>query len=160
MRQWLGFTAFINRPWFSRAWVVQELALCRAATVVCGDRIIPWSQLSRTIEFVRATKWYHHLSTEKLKHLAEASSDRKAYKKLLISKMRFGIGPMYLNHTRAALQSSLKGTARKSPSLRRLLDSHRPTNATDPRDKVYAFLSLANRGLTLKNSEDFIRPDY
>jgi hypothetical protein len=33
---WLGFLGFISRSWFRRAWVVQELALARSATLVCG----------------------------------------------------------------------------------------------------------------------------
>lgn len=161
LQQWLGFLAFINRPWFSRAWVVQELALCRTATVVCGGNIVPWSKLSKTIEFIRYTKWYHHLSTEKLKHLPEARFGGNAHKKLLESNTRFDITPMYLNYTRDSVQSYLAGQSRQSPSFRLLVDAHRTTKATDPRDKVYAFLSLANRGRSASSHDPgLIQADY
>ncbi|KAL1870710.1 hypothetical protein Daus18300_005030 [Diaporthe australafricana] len=32
--QWLGLLALLSRPWFQRAWVVQELALARQATIL------------------------------------------------------------------------------------------------------------------------------
>lgn len=153
-QKWLGFIAFMNRPWFSRSWVVQELALAKKVNVVCGTRSIPWEQLAKTIEFVRATKWYHHLSTEKMRHIRELNHRPGVYKKLLASNSKFGIEPVWLNNTRNALQAQAQTraagtttgtTSNSSPTLRMLVDTHRYTNATDPRDKVYAFLSLASR---------------
>lgn len=110
---------------------------------------------------MRSTKWYHHLSTEKLKHSPKAPSERGAYEKLLGSTTRSEIGTMYLNHTRQLLQPYLKGTSERSPSFRRLVDSHRQTDATDPRDKIYAFLSLADRRKApFMTHQDFLKPDY
>ncbi|KAF2186256.1 hypothetical protein K469DRAFT_776275 [Zopfia rhizophila CBS 207.26] len=28
----------LQKPWFSRIWVVQEIARCRAATAICGSK--------------------------------------------------------------------------------------------------------------------------
>ncbi|ETI27095.1 hypothetical protein G647_09777 [Cladophialophora carrionii CBS 160.54] len=156
-RNWLGFIAFTNRPWFSRSWVVQELALARKVSVVCGSRTLPWENLARTIEFIRATRWYHHLSTEKMRHLRELNRCRGAYQKFLASNTNFGLEPVYLNSTRNALQAYEKGGNRGAPSLRMLIDTHRHTNATDPRDKVYAFLGLASR---TSSSTNQIEPNY
>ncbi|KIW69825.1 hypothetical protein, variant [Phialophora macrospora] len=154
---WLGFIAFTNRPWFSRSWVVQELALARKVRVVCGTRTLLWEKLARTIEFIRATRWYHHLSTEKMRHLRELSRRPGVYKKLLASNTKFGLEPVYLNSTRSALQAYEKGGNKGAPSLRLLVDTHRHTNATDPRDKVYAFLGLASR---TSSSTNQIEPNY
>ncbi|OAP64059.1 hypothetical protein AYL99_00031 [Fonsecaea erecta] len=158
-QNWLGLIAFMNRPWFSRSWVVQELALARKATVICGSRVLPWEQLAKTIEFIRATKWYHHLSTEKMRHIPGLGSSG-AYKKLLASNTRFGLEPVYLNNTRNALQSYSQREDNGSPSLRILVDTHRYTAATDPRDKVYAFLSLSNATKTSPEKPDRIKPNY
>ncbi|KAI3337447.1 HET-domain-containing protein [Xylariaceae sp. AK1471] len=38
----------LDRAYFSRAWVLQEIALARKAILICGDRQIPWTQLSRS----------------------------------------------------------------------------------------------------------------
>ncbi|KIX92053.1 uncharacterized protein Z520_12207 [Fonsecaea multimorphosa CBS 102226] len=159
-QNWLGLIAFMNRPWFSRCWVVQELALARKATVVCGSRLLQWEQLARTIEFIRATKWYHHLSTEKMRHIRALGRSSGAFKKLLASNARFGLEPVYLNNTRNALQSYPQRESSGGPSLRVLLDTHRYTAATDPRDKVYAFLSLSNAAKSSPEKRDEIKPNY
>lgn len=36
---------FLSRPYFSRIWVIQEIALSRTKTVLCGGDEIPWSVL-------------------------------------------------------------------------------------------------------------------
>ncbi|OQU99212.1 hypothetical protein CLAIMM_04878 isoform 1 [Cladophialophora immunda] len=159
-QNWLGLIAFMNRPWFSRCWVVQELALARKATVICGSRVLQWEQLAKTIEFIRATKWYHHLSIEKMRHIRGLSRSPGPYKKLLASNTRFGLEPVYLNNTRRALQSRSERESSGGPSLRVLVETHRYTAATDPRDKVYAFLSLSNAAKSSPEKPDEIKPNY
>ncbi|KAJ4310366.1 hypothetical protein N0V94_008480 [Neodidymelliopsis sp. IMI 364377] len=44
----------MTRPWFSRVWVVQELALSKTADVHIGEYTIPWSTLG---EFIFAIKF-------------------------------------------------------------------------------------------------------
>jgi hypothetical protein len=43
---WLALAKLVAREWFTRRWVVQEMALARNAIVFCGDRQIPWSDLA------------------------------------------------------------------------------------------------------------------
>ncbi|KIW84644.1 hypothetical protein Z517_00032 [Fonsecaea pedrosoi CBS 271.37] len=160
-QNWLGLIAFMNRPWFSRCWVVQELALARNATVICGSRVLQWEQLAKTIEFIRATKWYHHLSTKKMRHIRALSRNSGAYRKLLASNTRFSLAPVYLNSTRNVLQSRSQKEKGAGPSLRMLVDTHRYTAATDPRDKVYAFLSLSNSTKSPSEKTPMeIKPNY
>lgn len=54
----------------------------------------------------------------------------------------------------------MEGPDRRVPSLRTLIDMHRLTDATDPRDKVYAFLSLASRKSSPAPELISIKPDY
>jgi hypothetical protein len=91
-----------------------------------------------------------------MRHLAELKHAPK-YRKLLASSTKFGLEPVYLNSTRKALQAYEKGGNKGAPSLRLLVDTHRYAHATDPRDKVYAFLGLANRRSSSTNT---IEPNY
>jgi hypothetical protein len=34
---------FLERPWFSRVWVLQEVALATCALAICGSKCVPWS---------------------------------------------------------------------------------------------------------------------
>ncbi|KAF2033216.1 hypothetical protein EK21DRAFT_109349 [Setomelanomma holmii] len=161
---WLGFMAFINRPWFKRAWVVQEIALAKSAVVVCGKHVFPWDMLAKTLSFVRATKWYHHLHTEKMRHVTRLRKHPGIYKRLLRSSLCVGISPIYINETRMALSTSAEGTEHPdahSPPLRMLLDKHRFCKSSDPRDKVYAFLGLADRAMSpFRTNPTALMPDY
>jgi hypothetical protein len=46
---WLALSRLMAREWFTRRWVVQEVALARRANLHCGRKIVPWS------DFVDAT---------------------------------------------------------------------------------------------------------
>ncbi|CAG5138365.1 uncharacterized protein ALTATR162_LOCUS325 [Alternaria atra] len=160
---WLGFIVLINRPWFKRAWVIQEIALGKTALVVCGNKVFPWDILSKTLSFVKTTRWYHHLHAEKLKHVKELRKHPGIYKQILKSKLEVGISPLNLNSTRLTASSLIEpnGQAVKQPSFRNLLDKHRFAESSDPRDKVYAFLGLANRNLSpFRTQPNALVPDY
>ncbi|CAN9316228.1 unnamed protein product [Alternaria sp. RS040] len=160
---WLGFIVLINRPWFKRAWVIQEIALGKTALVVCGSKVFPWELLSKTLSFVKITRWYHHLRSEKLRHVKELRNQPGIYRQVLKSKLEVGISPLNLNSTRLST-SPLAGTNSQMAnhsSLRNLLDKHRFAESSDPRDKVYAFLGLANKSLSpFRTQPSVLIPDY
>ena len=155
---WLGFLGFILRPWFKRTWVVQELALARSAVAVCGSRVVPWSKLSKALSFIKTTRWYHQLSTEKMRHIKDIRHDQGIYGNFLRTRTKFDVTPLYLDRTRLALQ---REDSRFSTTLPILIDSHRDSQATDPRDKIYAFLGIANKlRLPFNGEHNYIVPDY
>ncbi|CAO2657858.1 Nn.00g071180.m01.CDS01 [Neocucurbitaria sp. VM-36] len=157
---WLGFMVLINRPWFKRAWVVQEIALGKSAIVVCGSKVFTWDMLSKTLSFVKTTRWYHHLHTEKMKHVKSLQKRPGIYRRVLQSRLSVGISPVYLNETRLAISSSAQDAARPPP-LRMLLDKHRFSMSSDPRDKVYALLGLADRSVSpFRTQPNALTPNY
>lgn len=176
---WLGFIALINRPWFRRAWVseastsslsrlkylqvVQEITLGNSPVVVCGTKVFPWEKLSKTLSFIKSTKWYHHLHTEKLKHVVELQKHPGIYKRVLQAKLSVGISPLFLNETRVAVTPS-PGSGQKERAqlpFTMLLQKHRFSKSTDPRDKVYAFLGLASSTMApFRTNPTAITPDY
>src|SRR3569833_2005805 len=162
-QNWLGFLAFINRSWFRRAWVVQELALARSALFVCGSTSIPWSDLNQTLAFIRAKRWYHHLSTEKMRHIRALQKEPGIYRDFLQSRTDFRVSAFALASTRRLVTTTPLDQPVVSPplALGRLMQVHRETEAKDPRDKVYAFLGIANRGAAdAELHDELIRPDY
>lgn len=40
---WSAIAALYQREWFFRVWTFQEIMLAKNATVLCGDRAIPWT---------------------------------------------------------------------------------------------------------------------
>jgi hypothetical protein len=162
---WLGFIAFINRPYFQRTWIIQELALAKSAVIVCGNTVLPWNSLSRTLSFIRELKWYHHLSASKLRHVNSLRLNPGKYGRLLKSNISVSMAPLYLNRTRAMLMHSQQqqesGSSTPGQSLTVLVETHRFTKTTDPRDKIFAFLGIADRNLAPLSTESTrIQPDY
>lgn len=49
---WTSLLSLIARPWFSRRWVVQEIAVSKDAEVFCGTETVSWSKLSDAISLL------------------------------------------------------------------------------------------------------------
>lgn len=61
--KWRALLGLMQRAWFSRRWVVQEIALAPKATVYCGPDQIPWRELAIAVElFVEVETATHRLS--------------------------------------------------------------------------------------------------
>ena len=130
---------------------------------MCGSKVIPWELLSKALSFVKTTRWYHHLHTEKLRHVKELRKNPGIYSQVLHSKLAVDISPLYLNETQLSTPTpeELANGAARQPAFRGLVDKHRFTKSTDPRDKVYAFLGLANRNMSpFRTLPNALRPDY
>lgn len=50
--QWGPFLEVMARRYFTRAWTLQEVALARNATLLCGQDSIPWSRLAQIIRTI------------------------------------------------------------------------------------------------------------
>ncbi|KAF2466544.1 HET-domain-containing protein [Lindgomyces ingoldianus] len=48
---WIALVQFMERPWFSRRWVIQEIALANqtTATIICGQDTISWAEFSEAV---------------------------------------------------------------------------------------------------------------
>ena len=50
--EWESLDAFFWRPWFTRVWIIQELAVSTDALVMCGDRSFTWVDLAHAAQFI------------------------------------------------------------------------------------------------------------
>jgi Heterokaryon incompatibility protein (HET) len=61
--KWRSLLELMQRDWFSRRWVVQEIALARRAMIYCGTDKISWSKFAVAVElFVEVETATHRLS--------------------------------------------------------------------------------------------------
>ena len=114
----------LNRPWFTRSWVIQEVALAKECTVHIAQNVFRWEAVDLLI-------------------LGLAWLDREKH----------GLGNSWVLRTRAAqitrhLQffkgdwSSRSAQSQRGDFLQLLKRLAFSTECSDPRDLVYAFLSL------------------
>ncbi|KAH6889168.1 heterokaryon incompatibility protein-domain-containing protein [Thelonectria olida] len=133
---WDSFSIMLQQPWFKRGWVVQEAALGRDAVVLWADTAIEWLSL------VRAYVW----------------GIRRALK--LPDIQHFWLSDLHLQglygqRSREAITFRPEGAA-KPLTLLETLDGARWLGVTDPRDRIYAFLSVLSSSILLPA----IRPNY
>ncbi|EPE30004.1 hypothetical protein GLAREA_01164 [Glarea lozoyensis ATCC 20868] len=124
----------LKLPWFSRVWIVQEVAVCQDALVYCGSSEIPWSKL------VLALRVLYRL--ELLLQMTLYTPEDPTGEKLI-----------YLGHFLCTCSSDKDQMPK--PGLFGMLVRHRWALATDPRDKVYGLLGLLDEDSSLG-----LKPEY
>jgi hypothetical protein len=125
---------FFSRSWFSRAWVVQEYVLgCMNGMVFkCGNLQLSKEELEAVLD-LNATDW----------PTANTIRDPKT---IPLSQYHLDTGMWYMNVVQLILnQAHISRVAQNQQTTNLLfwLTTLRYANATDPRDKVYAALGLA-----------------
>lgn len=131
-----------RRPWFSRVWILQELALAkRDPLVVCGTKLAPWSILIRAWKAIGREIFTERAFVRRKPHKETDHETRDCDSRSegegdveVVAKVKLDI----LDDLRSAMQE--KG----GDSLRQLLLTSKTSQATDPRDRVYALLGILN----------------
>ena len=121
--RWASINVLVEQEWFHRGWVVREAGLARHGLVIWGQTELPWNDL------MRALVWRH----------------RRASKTIAIpAKDRFR---SHLEAYEAQHQDTIcvfyKEGSWKTCSLLDYIHFARALRLKDPRDRIYAFLDLA-----------------
>lgn len=111
---WRAFSALMKRPWFYRAWIVQEIAVCKDAYVLCGEDMISWNELHQAISYLVDVGVFFMFPEDIAYQVLMIAGTRKQFSD--------GIHPKLLN----------------------LLLRNRSFIATDPRDMVFTLCALAD----------------
>ncbi|KAF2126261.1 HET-domain-containing protein [Dothidotthia symphoricarpi CBS 119687] len=156
---WIGVYLFLNRAWFKRAWIVQEIALAREPWFMCGRQHGNVELVLRSFEILQRSRWF-----DQLRHLAEpliqtnrtkgdfsshtisARSSVKLYRPRKTHILNSSLGSI-VRQVRISMGTfdglSKDESAPKRLGLLRLLDWYRYTESGNARDKVYAFVGLS-----------------
>jgi len=110
-------------PWWDRIWVVQEAAFASEIDVMQGHHVVPWVELVHAAQNFRK-----HSTTCCSMYLASLPRDR---------------AKVVQDFTKRVLNVYSSQSGARTMSLNSLLRTFRNRQASDPRDKVYALLSLA-----------------
>ncbi|KAK8127375.1 hypothetical protein PG984_008483 [Apiospora sp. TS-2023a] len=122
---WQAVFAFCRRDYWSRVWMIQEIALSRNPTVVCGHMGVAWADFEAFLGSVFAFVAMREPGAMHFWHLTPLLEDSFP---LLMDGMRHGIG----------------SPNRDGRWLLSALQKYRSFSATDPRDKIYSLLGLVN----------------
>ncbi|KAM7217300.1 Heterokaryon incompatibility protein (HET) domain containing protein [Rhypophila decipiens] len=142
LKEWRAWFGFVSRPYFRRAWIVQEVLKARKLDMCIHDVIITWRHFSKAVHFLEQV-WAWGGSQIINKVIADIfNPETKAENSVdtwNLASFLLRIG------ARRHVALVVGGTrSQDRAGLDVLLQDHRDTQATDPRDKVYAFIGLTS----------------
>lgn len=148
-----GVLAFLSRPWFHRLWIIQEVALAKKIWIICGGLQLDWQ------DFVVFASSEQEISRMTAVEGFQTSAD--PFLGLFLIRL-----VSWLRSDRNDLEEAIQTNFGSVHEERRLCDTFgtflsafRKARASDPRDRIYAPLSLARE--TLRTSIfPSLTPDY
>ncbi|QDS75368.1 hypothetical protein FKW77_002406 [Venturia effusa] len=144
-----------QRSWFFRAWVIQEVVMARNAFVVCGLHTLKFATLQTGFDAVR-----NYLDRSGADMLDD--EDSRNLVPGMIPAMLLCQNVSHCIHyskpgkrwgSRNTNSRSLKPSASKIVQFGLLLHNLRHCEATDARDKVYAFLGLSHKPIPMLQAD-------
>ncbi|KAK7750382.1 hypothetical protein SLS62_007681 [Diatrype stigma] len=169
-QKWQSLLLLMQRGWFFRRWVVQEIALAQDAIVYCGPDHISWKDFSVAIElfvevetathrlsevmqkdprFYHVPGWFEYVSALGASLLVEATGMVFRYYKP--NKTSPGRDPTA--HDEGATTDPIS-QRRPLLSLEYLVSKLSIFQASEPRDTIYALLAIANDGYPAAEGRD------
>lgn len=136
---WDALFTLLRRRWFSRRWVVQEIALAKQAMVYCGTESASWNDFSMAVQLFAT-------SAKAINNLFKQSKNHDHDHGYLGSVSAIGAVRL-VQIARNILKSSKNETPDKGPenllTLEELVTSLTEFDSLNPRDSVYSVLALA-----------------
>lgn len=137
---WRALSQLLDRPFWNRLWVLQEIALGGTQSpILCGNKSVTWEELCN------ATYSFGTHNIDIMFSLIGQECRETGIEPLGLKRNKL----IHLNKEQA-LQAG-----RGSGEFMCMLDLGRKSLVTDPRDKVYGLLGLMESGLA-----EQIEPDY
>jgi hypothetical protein len=130
-----------DRPWFSRVWIMQELALATVDPwVICGTKRQPWSVFTQAWDSL-APSLFAEMGLDRTTGGANEEDD-------VMTKTKLDT----LNDMRRKLIQE------RSMNLRQLLIISRTSLASEPRDRIYGLRSMLSAEERSKIAVNYSRP--
>jgi hypothetical protein len=148
-KRWSDLLDLMRCSWFSRRWVIQELALAREATVHCGEHYVHWQDFADAIGlFV--------VKFESIRALFRQSRDDKIFRNYNAFSQLEPLGAKVLvDAITNTFRKSADGNLFEPVSTLETLVSTLPTfESSDPRDTIYALLNIARESISPGSQAD------
>jgi len=134
LNKWDALEEVMRSGWFSRRWVIQELAVSRRASVWCGHDRVHWDDFADAVSIFKL----HKQEIAKVKRQGKFK-----HAKLLAILEAFGAYVLVKEKTDILKQDREGRILERKRTLEELVSSFTAFDAGDPRDIIYAVTSIA-----------------
>ncbi|MCJ1395419.1 hypothetical protein MMC18_008305 [Xylographa bjoerkii] len=150
----------LRAQWFRRLWTVQELALAKRAWLHCGTKTIEWVEFADYVELM-------YTNFTRTSELLGPSWETRLYRSDSISQLATSPASLFVRVVKDLFEKSKDGEILVARlSLEYLVYTLSKLEVSDPRDTIYALLSLAKDTRSVFGKEEtgqrglVLRPDY
>lgn len=135
IESWKAFAGLMKHPYFSRRWIIQEVAVARSATLRCGQKLVPWADFSDAVSTLLTNlERVENLFTT---HLISPSRS--------LGDVETSGANLLLRTTSNLFRRSDDGFVLKPlQSLETLLSTIQLTDVTHPHGLIYSLFSIVN----------------
>ncbi|KAH7072486.1 heterokaryon incompatibility protein-domain-containing protein [Paraphoma chrysanthemicola] len=145
IRSWMAFGCFLQSPWFSRRWVIQEIACAMRLCVRIQGHVFSW------LDFTDAIDIYLH-NLDRIQYLIEHSSLPLHVRRLPSAHTCSRVAALLDLSRNCFRKGSNSRPKTRLMSLEDLMIAAAPFNVSEIRDTVYALLYLASDRLLIAPS--------
>lgn len=138
----LAIYHILDRAWWKRLWVLQEIALAENAIIICGIHTVSWQELSAALELIIILIVVELGSTNKDLNFAMSVLDS-------LNTIIRNVGPLVV------LWREFQRSEGKGLNLKTVFQYASRLQCTDPRDRIFGFFGLLNDGEQQKISVDY-----
>ncbi len=138
-QEWVALSSLMRRSWFSRRWVVQEIALAARATLYCGDAYVDWADFADVVSLFEAVESENHMISKSI-----MMSDLFNHIPDFLGEIKFLGATRLVDATSNLFRKSKSGQVlERLLSLEALILNLSAFQASRPHDIIYAVLNLA-----------------
>ncbi|KAK3313330.1 heterokaryon incompatibility protein-domain-containing protein [Apodospora peruviana] len=157
LHEWLGWIALVERNYFRRAWIIQEVVKAQQLVFLCGPRVFAWDAFSAAYSFLQNTRWLEILTPSYiLTYLSPAEIPDRYHRFLDPGRHSIEDSAMVVRFARHYLSE-----VGMSIGLVECLRLFRSSLCSDARDKIFSILSIIDKDSPeLKVCPDVRHVDY
>ena len=141
--RWISLYRLLEWSWFTRRWVIQELALSRQATVHCGKKHAHWDDFRDAIGI-----FHRYFDSLKYKMRNYDPSSKP------IADLEFLGAQLLVDLSSNVFRANDDGTYQSTKSLEMLVSQLSGFDTADPRDTIHALRNISREGYRFNTRHD------
>ncbi|CAA9964978.1 HET domain containing protein [Pyrenophora teres f. maculata] len=146
---WPALESLMNRPYWTRLWIFQEIVIGGAATWLrCGNATINWKTFCTAVSVLQEQLWLEKDTCLQLAASVAGVNTEQIWRTKSLHLVYQDLSPL----TRQISEKRIDF------SFERLLDLANSGNCTNSRDRVYALIGLMSPTITHRLSPDYKIP--